>query len=189
MHHPKTRATCLKVLEKDIQKELTKVASKKSGSSCLHQKTLGALQSFTWEKLHQELKSKAPTFYRVLIGCVNVHRRKQTDKTSLPKTHCPGNSIVLGMCAALLLWHRNQHLNLVQRIISLILYSGHTGKQVLLFCLFCVHFVIDSFTNSRSTNLSKKYYPVFPMNFDYSGWTGWESRWAGIAVFEPHFTL
>ena len=68
MRHPKTRATCLKVLEKDIQKELTKVASKKSGSSCLRQKTLGALQSFTWEKLHQELISKAPIFTEFLMA-------------------------------------------------------------------------------------------------------------------------
>ena len=130
MRNPKTKAICLNLLEKDIQKDLTVLASKKGRVLCLRQKTLDALQSFTWEKLHLDLKMKAPTLYRVLQACVNVHRRKHAGKTGHTKTHCTHNSVVLGMCAALILRHRNQHLNLVQRIISLILHSGHTGKQV-----------------------------------------------------------
>ena len=72
-----------------------------------------------------ELKVKAPTLHRVLMGCVNVRRRKRTGKV-----RHPNNDAVLGICAALLLQHRNQHLCLVQRIISLVLNSGHAGKQV-----------------------------------------------------------
>ena len=46
------------------------------------------------------------------------------------------DTAVIGMCAAILLRHRNTHMNLVQRIISTLLYSGHAPKQVrkLKFC-------------------------------------------------------
>ena len=128
MRNPKTRATCLKVLEKYIQKDLTRVASIKEGSSCLRKRTLDALQSFSWEKLHSELRSKAPTLYRVLQGCVHVRRKERTRKKGGGIR--PKDSAVLGICAALLLRHRNHHLNLVQRIMSLILHCGHAGKQV-----------------------------------------------------------
>ena len=55
MSNPKTRDFCLMILAKDIQKDLTRVASVRRGASCLHHKTL---QSFTWEKLLMELKVK-----------------------------------------------------------------------------------------------------------------------------------
>ena len=139
MRNPKTRAVCLNVLEKDIQKDLTKVASTRQGPSCLRQKTLGALENLSWEKLNAELRLTAPTFHRILEGCVKIRRRKQvTDRAR--KARPPRNSAVLGVCAALLLRHRNRNLNLVQRIISLILHSGHSGKKVLCVCTCtCVH--------------------------------------------------
>lgn len=135
MRNPKTRAICLKILEKDIQKDLSRVASTKEGCSCLQQKTLSALQNFSWERLHEELKFKAPTLYRVLQGCVNVHRREREGRKG-SRTYRPSDSAVLGVCAALLLRHRNQRLNLLQRIISLILHSGHAGKLVCCSLLF-----------------------------------------------------
>ena len=126
IRNTKMRAMCLTILEKDIQKELTKVASTKrgTGSSCLRQRNLDALQTFSWEKLHAELRLTAPTFYRVLQGLVNVRRR---DNVPQKRRYCPLDSAVLGVCAAILLRHRNHNFNLVQRIISLIIYSGHTS--------------------------------------------------------------
>ena len=117
---------CLKVLKKYLQKEMTQVASFKEGYSCLRQKDLESLQNFSWETLNLELQSKAPTLYAVLEGCVNVRRK---GKKSLQTQHSK-NLAILGICAAILLRHRNHHLNLVQRIISLILFSGHAGKKV-----------------------------------------------------------
>ena len=40
------------------------------------------------------------------------------------------DATVIGMCAAILLHHSNKHMNLVQRIISSLLYSGLAPKQV-----------------------------------------------------------
>ena len=127
IQNPKTKAACLKVLEKDIQRELSSMVSTKRSPSCLRLRSSDALESFSWEKLCMELQSSAPTFYQVLHGCVNVKRRQRATKT-----HHPSNSAILGVCAALLLRHRNQNMNLLQRIISLILHSGHAAKQVFL---------------------------------------------------------
>ena len=118
------------MLENDVQKELTIVASKSRGNSCLREQNLEALETFSWEKLHSELSSTAPTFYRILCGFVNVQQQKRASKKK-SKYQCQSNMSVLGVCAALLLRHRNRYLNLVQKIISLILHSGHASKQVL----------------------------------------------------------
>ena len=48
------------------------------------------------------------------------------------RSYRPSNSAILGVCAALLLRHRNHNLNAVQRIISIILHGGHAAKWVLL---------------------------------------------------------
>ena len=174
MRNPKTRTTCLTILEKDIQKDLSRVASMKGGSSCLRRRTLDALQSFSWEKFHLELKQKAPTLYRVLQGCVNVRRRERGRGRKTRKTHRAHNSAVLGICAAVLLRHRNQHLNVVQRIVSLILHSGHAGKQV------CAHFdiVIDCYEQTcsltfRYTDVSKKFCSVFLTLEHWLPWMNW----------------
>ena len=51
---------------------------------------------------------------------------------------------ILGVCASILLRHKNVHMNALQRIISLVLHTGHSAKQVyahayvLLRCQ-CVH--------------------------------------------------
>ena len=110
---------------------MTRVVSKK-GASCLCQKTLEELNSFTWDNLHL----KAPTLHRVLMGCVSVHRRERAGKGKGRRVRHPHGYAALGICAAILLRNRNQHLNLVQRLISLILHSGHAGKQV---CFFKVN--------------------------------------------------
>ena len=50
--------------------------------------------------------------------------------------------MVGGLCASVLLWHKNQRMNLLQHILSLILHRGHAEKQV------NVTFKIQIITNS-----------------------------------------
>ena len=47
MRNPKTKAMCLKVLEKEIQRDMSRVASMRKGSSSLREKNLNGLQSFS----------------------------------------------------------------------------------------------------------------------------------------------
>ena len=44
---------------------------------------------------------------------------------------------VVGMCAAIVLNHRNPMMNLVQRMNSLIVYAGHGSKKVSFSCVCC----------------------------------------------------
>ena len=50
---------------------------------------------------------------------------------------CLIDNVVIDICAAILLRH-NTHMNLVQRIISTLLYGGHALKQV---CNFLIIFL------------------------------------------------
>ena len=103
-------------------------------NSCLRQQDLAAMQIFTWDSLVSELESNAPTLHQVLKACVTVSRRQRAQKRCGSKkkvrSHHPESAAVLGLCAAVLLRHRNHSMSLVQRILSVILHSGHVGKQV-----------------------------------------------------------
>ena len=108
--------------------------SAKKTNSCLRQRDLAAMQIFTWDSLVSELESNAPTLHQVLKACVTVSRRLRAQKRCGSKkkvrSHHPESAAVLGLCAAVLLRHRNHSMSLVQRILSVILHSGHAGKQV-----------------------------------------------------------
>lgn len=84
------------------------------------------LQNFRWDDIVTELKSRAPVLHAFLSMCVDVKRRQRAFKT----THRISNAAAMGVCASVLLRHKNQHLNVLQHIVSLILHRGHAGKQV-----------------------------------------------------------
>ena len=96
------------------------------------------LTRFTWEQLAQEISHTAPTLHSVFEVCTDVKRRerkvvkgeeKSQAKGRRKTRHC-SNTVVLGVCAGILLRHHNHHMNFIQRLVSLILHSGHCAKQV-----------------------------------------------------------
>ena len=97
--------------------------------SMSRKRTPDAMKSFSWGNLANELKEVLPVFYQVLTECVQKKRRK-TKSSHKCASSVVDDSTVVGMCAAILLGHRNKNLNLVQRIMSSLLYSGHALKQV-----------------------------------------------------------
>jgi len=76
------------------------------------------LLEFDWNNLKAELSVNAPIFLSILEACTPTIR-PQTNSTA-----------VIGLCAALILKHRFTKMCLLQKIISLILYAGHSDKQV-----------------------------------------------------------
>ena len=130
----KIRSILLRLLVTDLQSELKKMCTLKS-NSCLRQRSITALSSFTWDKLLSEMASVAPTVLQILQGCATVKRRKRLAKKGIrkgkmPKSSARKDSAVVGMCTAILLRHRSQRMNLVQRLLSVILHSGHASKEV-----------------------------------------------------------
>ena len=109
-----------------------KVLSSKKGSSLLRDRSVESIKSISWDGLAEEIQRKAPTLYGVLWACVSMKRRKRKRKGRPMKAtkESPSDIAVLGVCTAILLRHHNQHMILLQRIIALILHSGHSSKQV-----------------------------------------------------------
>ena len=113
-------------LGKDIQKELTGLCSKKN-KSVFRDVSPEKISSFSWDKLITDLEKRAPTFHTLLHGCAEVKRRER--KITTKKLKRP-NKVVVGVCASLILQHKNHNMNVLQRIVSLILHRGHAAKQV-----------------------------------------------------------
>lgn len=95
------------------------------------------VQSFKWQMLIEELKERAPTLHSVLASC--AHKKVRTDGR---RKYGVKDEAVVGVCASVLLRHKNCNMNLFQRIMSCILYSNHAGKMVC--CLKYSH--IDGIT-------------------------------------------
>lgn len=124
----KVRSKVLSLLAQDIQKELGNICSKKNWS-ILRDSSVSTLMSFTWDTLISELSVHAPTFLEVLRGIVRVKHRVR-GKKARARTSKPRENAVVGICAAIMLKNKNIHMNLFQKIVSLILYNGHATKQV-----------------------------------------------------------
>ncbi len=126
MAHSKVKEAVIKVTGSVVRKEM-KVLCKRSAPSILRDTSPKAMQSFKWDTLIDELKMNAPTLLQILQGCTRTKRRGVSTRG---KTYTVPDNTIIGLCAAILLCHRNTQMNLVQRIISVLLYSGHTPKQV-----------------------------------------------------------
>ena len=86
--------------------------------SVLKSKSSDDLKHFKWEMIFDELQKKAPVFLCFMMSAT---------KTRNPRS----NRIpVICMCTAILLKYRFKQLNLVQKVISLLLYSGNCSKEV-----------------------------------------------------------
>ena len=133
MLNKKIRRHALVVLKKDVQKEIKVICSKKE-NSILRETSSDIVSSFSWDLLVKEVEAKAPTMLSLLHACVDVQRRKRKRENVSStgkkfKSRLPSNTAVLGVCAGIILRHANHHMNLVQRLVSLILDNGHSSKQ------------------------------------------------------------
>ena len=126
MAHPKIRKAIVKVMGKVIREDMQRVCSKKT-PSMLRKRSPAALESFCWKDLSEELERTAPVFTQILTECVTRKRRK---RSVVGKSYSAQDTAVMGVCAAILLRHRNQRLNLFQRIVSILMYSGHAPQRV-----------------------------------------------------------
>lgn len=131
MAHARIKREILKCVGRAIRKDMKHVCSKKL-SSILRCRSAEDMKNFTWDALHAELDTHAPVFCHILNECIRPKRRE----TKTGKSRAVIDTAVVGLCSALLLRHWNQRMNLVQRIISTLLYSGHAPKQVFYLCHF-----------------------------------------------------
>lgn len=115
--NPTTKRFLVKKLVQLLRKEMKKMCSD-DVCSVLQNKSSEALCKFSWESLIKELSNNAPILLHILQGCT---------KTRKPRIN---REATIGICAAILLRFRYARMSLVQKILSLVLYAGHSAKQV-----------------------------------------------------------
>lgn len=115
---PVTRAHMLNKIGQVLRHEI-KIMCSDTTNSVLQSLDTNELKMFTWDKVLSELKLHAPALVSILFSCT----RTQILHKNQTSTVC--------FIASVLLKYRYRRMNLVQKIISLILYAGHCGKQVL----------------------------------------------------------
>lgn len=120
----KIRDRLLGIVVTDMHKECIQLCARNNKSLLCDSSEL-ALKAFTWNSLISELKVRAPIFSRVLRGMVEVKRRLRVPQKRQKKTRSsrPSEDAIFCVCAAVILRHRNLHMNMLQRIISLMLYN------------------------------------------------------------------
>ena len=114
-----TKAAIVKIVGQDLQKEIAAICSD-NFESVTRQKSNSIMTDFSHVKasLLHEIKIRAPTLFSLLNLCLKTRKpRKNVDA-------------IVVMIASLLCKHRRPSACQLQRFISLILYAGHSNKQV-----------------------------------------------------------
>lgn len=97
-----------------------KAMCSEDGASFLRSNLAQDLTSFSWSRVVAEMKRHAPILLRILQRC----------------TEGPGRAIrknqdaIIGLLACVLCKNRRPSMSLFQKTISIILYAGHSAKQV-----------------------------------------------------------
>ena len=74
------------------------------------------MKTFRWKNLMSELSERVPVFISLLQSC------------TWTRNSYINQDAIIGICTAMLLKYR--YLSLVQKNLSIILYAGHSGKEV-----------------------------------------------------------
>ena len=143
------RLKVVEIMGTDAGKEMKKLCSKKV-NSILRKRDFGSVQSFDIQAVIKEMEEHAPSVLTILRGCLLGRKPSKHKKL---KSRIVNIDLLVSVCCALLRG-RSQRMNLLQRIISIILYCGHTSKRVSTFnegmkifviMVSCLNFAHDRF--------------------------------------------
>lgn len=118
-----TRKAMIKSLSSILKKEVAALCSN-TFPSVMRCKPKQISVDFGFKSLLKELSCQAPTLLELLKSCL---------KTKTPRVNV---NLIVAMIAALICKHRRSSCSLLQRVISLVLYSGHSSKQVAIHSFF-----------------------------------------------------
>ena len=108
------RTVLVKKLGKLVQKELVHTKFK----STLLQHSKHDMTNFSWSSIIAEMKDHAPILLEILLAATHTKQRRSNQE------------LVIAMCTAMLCKLRRAEINTAQKVISMILYAGHSSKQV-----------------------------------------------------------
>ena len=98
-------------------------------SEVIRSKETKALEQFSWDSLLGEFSSNAPVLMRIIVAAADSTWRRSTNHL-LPRCVPP-----VSMAMAVLFKARNQHMSLVQAVVSVLLKAGHVSSEV---CIFSI---------------------------------------------------
>ena len=109
----KLHSIVVKNMCKLLRQEIRGLCSLKSNpNSVLRYSSKSLLPSFSWTKL---------TLLQLLTALTSFTKTRKEDP------HC-----IIGMCTAILCKYRCSNMSAIQKMISVLMYSGHTSKQVIM---------------------------------------------------------
>ena len=119
---------------KGIEKEATKVCSKKK-PSCLRTTDKESLLSFTMEKVSIEIKERAPLLHSVLSAASINHRSKAAKERS--------HFGAIAMAAAVCLKNRCKHMIALQLLVTMFIYHSNwmVGSKIIPLSILFVYFM------------------------------------------------
>jgi len=107
----------LKAVASTLHGEVAKLCSEKT-NSLLRCQSAEILSVFQWDELENEMNLHAPILTTLLRACC---------KTRVPRQN---HQQLICLCVALMCKNRIPSMSLIHRVISIILYAGHSSKQV-----------------------------------------------------------
>ena len=126
MKDDRIRTRVIELIGTHLGKEMKKLCTEEV-ASVLRKADTDSVQQFTIQSIIEEMKTHAPSVLTVLRGCLHGRRRSRARKQ---KSRIIDVDTLVSVCCAILLRGRSQKMNLLQRIISLILFCGHASKRV-----------------------------------------------------------
>lgn len=123
MKNPITRKKILLLVGREVQKEVRNMTADSTHSILGRE----AWKEFEWDTLLEELQINAPVLLSILQAATRTRAPRSNTKS------------VIGTRAAILLKHRSPKMSLLQKVISLVLYSGHTSNQVIYECIIYLY--------------------------------------------------
>lgn len=122
------REYILRIIGRLVHKEVKMLCSD-NVNSILKEDNPEVLKSFTWQIFQHELSTHAPIFMGVL------------ESASVKSK--PSSEVSVCLCAALIARSRTPTMTLPAKILSLVLYAGHSSKEVyIMHYLFSLAYII-----------------------------------------------
>lgn len=114
----------LKLVMVQVSSECSSLCQKAPSASLLRSMSVAEMEQLEWATITSEIRRMAPTLHELLITVAssNDHR----NKIKCGSAHNPG----ICMAVSILLKERCMHINGLQSIISLLLYTSNTNKVV-----------------------------------------------------------
>jgi len=100
-----------------LKSEIHALCSNKA-NSVLRTQSAAVLSQFTWDVVIREMQTYAPVLLSLMYACTET------------KTSRYNREATIGICVSVLLKYRFNKMCLVQKLIALILYAGHSAKSV-----------------------------------------------------------